>query len=164
MKKIRMEENWIFRPHKLNFLFLVRMRVTSFPHVRSLRTNSLILTALDQVPRVKMLISVQVCIGVKVLREWEVLDVNSESTIGEVSTESALDRSNLPTGSAFQNNTLIHQWAVASRLPHLGNFNPFPSVSRYKTLLNSASTWNFCSNMNEKLLPSQLNYLLFVTL
>ena len=43
------------------------------------------------------------------LREWEVLDVNSESTIGEVSTESALDRSNLPTGSAFQNNTLIHQ-------------------------------------------------------
>ena len=31
-----------------------------------------------------MLVSVRVCVGVKVLCEWGVLDVNSESTIGEV--------------------------------------------------------------------------------
>ena len=30
-----------------------------------------------------MLVSVRVCVGVKVLCEWGVLDVNSESTIGE---------------------------------------------------------------------------------
>ena len=31
-----------------------------------------------------MLVSVHACVGVKVLREWGVLDVNSELTIGEV--------------------------------------------------------------------------------
>ena len=31
-----------------------------------------------------MLVSVQVCAGVKALREWEILTVNSDSTVGEV--------------------------------------------------------------------------------
>ena len=60
-----------------------------------------------------MLVSVQVCAGVKVLCEWGIFAVNSDSTVGEVFHGLSTGQIESATGSAFQNSTPILQSAVA---------------------------------------------------
>ena len=53
-----------------------------------------------------MLLSVQFCAGVKVLRDWGIVAVNGDSTVSEVFHE-VVDKLSLPTASAFPNSMLI---------------------------------------------------------
>ena len=55
--------------------FVTRMHRARLYRPASLRTA----TSVDWLT---MLVSVQVCLGIQVLRDWGVLDVNGESTVG----------------------------------------------------------------------------------
>ena len=86
-----------------------------------------------------MLLSVQVCNGVKVLCDWGVLSVNSDSTLGDVFHGICTGQLDSPDGFRLEEQYADCQ-VVALRPHKWENFNPFPFASMYKTPWNSATT------------------------
>ena len=87
-----------------------------------------------------MLVSVQVCSGVKVLRDWGVLSINSDSTLGDVFHGICTGQLDSPDGFRLEEEYADCPVVVVSRPLKRENFNRFPSASVYKTPWNSAST------------------------